>query len=180
MNLTGDNMSTTGINPSEGDFLDVAPKKQSQKTASQGNLNSSNTGLGQALDRVPLVINTLEDRFPFTALVLSIVGYVIIAALGEMNSVGKYLGYLFFLFMVLAVYEVLKLFMKLTEKDTVKDTARLCKILIVVLALITIVLVSYVVYSNFQYLREKATEISQILFAEPVASSTPISHDKNL
>ena len=50
----------------------------------------------------------LELNFAFTASLISVVGYIIIASFGEMNSVKKYFGYLFFLIFVFLVYKLSK------------------------------------------------------------------------
>ncbi len=53
---------------------------------------------------VPTIIDFLEKRFTFSAALISIIGYVIIAAFGEIRSLGQYVGYAFFLGAVFLIY----------------------------------------------------------------------------
>jgi hypothetical protein len=52
----------------------------------------------------PKLFQYLEEHFAFSAAILAIVGYVVIAAFGEMRSIGQYIGYLVFLGIILFVY----------------------------------------------------------------------------
>lgn len=54
---------------------------------------------------IPSIIDFLEKRFAFSAALISVIGYVIIAAFGEIQSMGQYLGYAIFLGIVLLVYK---------------------------------------------------------------------------
>jgi len=50
------------------------------------------------------LVKTLEEHFGLTALVVSIIGYIVISAFGHMSSVGEYLGYILFLVTSVTLY----------------------------------------------------------------------------
>lgn len=56
----------------------------------------------------PKFLKELETNFAFTAALISIIGYIVIAAFGQMNSEKKYFGYLFFLLIIFIFYRLLK------------------------------------------------------------------------
>lgn len=53
---------------------------------------------------LPTLFQYLEEHFSFASSFLSIVGYVIIASFGQMQSVGQYVGYIIFLGLILFAY----------------------------------------------------------------------------
>jgi hypothetical protein len=52
----------------------------------------------------------LESNFAFTVVLISVIGYIIIASFGEIDNLKKYLGYVIFLMMAFTVYKLLKFF----------------------------------------------------------------------
>ncbi len=56
----------------------------------------------------PGFLKYLENNFAFSAALLSIIGYVVIAAFGAMASLGQYLGYILFVCGVVFVYNLNK------------------------------------------------------------------------
>jgi amino acid permease len=84
---------TTGIDIQEEDLTDVTPVGTDKTVIKSGSVGGDHFGLSQ----IPRVLRSMEDQFPFTAVLLSIIGYVVISSFGQMNNGLKYLGYLFFL-----------------------------------------------------------------------------------
>jgi hypothetical protein len=58
---------------------------------------------------IPPLINYLQDNFLFTAILLSIVGYIVIASFGGMETLGQYFRYILFLCLAFVVYGIAKL-----------------------------------------------------------------------
>lgn len=52
----------------------------------------------------PRLFDYMESHAPFTAAVLSILGYIVIAAFGSMETLGQYLGYIIFLAIIGYIY----------------------------------------------------------------------------
>lgn len=69
-------------------------------------------------DVIP-VMKSLEERLPFTAILLSILGYISIATFGQMNSTAKYIGYIIFLTISFLVYKFLT--REIVEKKSKDD-----------------------------------------------------------
>lgn len=58
---------------------------------------------------VPKLFETLEDRFPFTAVLVGIIGYIVIASFGHLEDFGSYLRYSVFLVVAFVLYKILYL-----------------------------------------------------------------------
>ncbi len=78
----------------------------------EGQGSSSSTSAGASVNsedkfgvrHLPGLFQYLEGHFAFSAALLSIIGYVVIAAFGQMQALGQYFGYIIFLAVVLFVY----------------------------------------------------------------------------
>jgi hypothetical protein len=92
-------------------------------------------GFGQ----VPGLIKALEEHLSFTILLVNVVGYVVIASFGGMNSLGQYLGYILFLSLSFVFYKILYSNIKLKNST-------------LILTLILIVAVSIIIIQNFHFL----------------------------
>lgn len=55
---------------------------------------------------LPKLFQYLEEHFLFSALLLSIIGYVVIAAFGSIKTLGQYLGYIIFLCITMSIYNI--------------------------------------------------------------------------
>lgn len=94
---------TKGIrNPDEG-FQPVTQELGVDKTSRQNSLDMSG-GDRLGIKHWPGLFKYLEDHFAFSASLLSIAGYVIIAAFGAIQTLGQYLAYILFLCGVAVVY----------------------------------------------------------------------------
>lgn len=98
-NYTEDIATSSGFVPISSDAKKEAEKGTSGTDYAGGDMHG--------LRYVPTLINSLEEHFSFTALMASVVGYIIIAACGQMNDVGKYFGYVFFVFSSFVFYKYL-------------------------------------------------------------------------
>lgn len=58
------------------------------------------------LRNIPFILDYLETHFVFFGSLLSVIGYVVIAAFGSMENIGQYFGYIFFLFLVFIFYSI--------------------------------------------------------------------------
>lgn len=93
---------TKGILSTEG-FQPVNQEQSSAQTTFYNDENkSSEDRLG--IRHWPRLFQYLEEHFAFSASLLAIIGYVIIAAFGSMENLGQYLGYIVFLCGILFVY----------------------------------------------------------------------------
>jgi len=57
---------------------------------------------------IPKIFKELESNLPFTVMIVSIIGYILIASFGQMDSINKYFGYLLFLVLMFFGYKILK------------------------------------------------------------------------
>ena len=97
-----ENNGTKGILSTEG-FQSVNQETGSTNTQFYNEkTESGDDHLG--IRHWPRLFQYLEEHFSFSASLLSIVGYVIIAAFGSMQNLGQYLGYIIFLCGILFVY----------------------------------------------------------------------------
>jgi|CXWL01.1.fsa_nt_gi hypothetical protein len=94
--------STTGLEPIEQDATG------GQSTSTQGGEFQGSGPVSEALRNVPSLFQFLENNFSFFAVMLSVFGYVIIAAFGGMENLGQYLGYVVFLCCVFTIYSFKK------------------------------------------------------------------------
>ena len=131
-NLTQGASGGEGFEPIESESIqDLSTSK-----ASFGALGSDTWGIRHW----PTFFQYLENRFAFSAALLSVAGYVIIAAAGQFDTLGKYVGYLLFLALILTSYNFY-------EKGISKDKKSL--ILISLAAL----LFAIVLYQNWKYMQ---------------------------
>lgn len=75
---------------------------------------------------LPGALKAIEDRLPISSFIIVIVGYVIIAAFGEMDNVWKYLGYL-------SIFVISFVFYKLMKAKLAMTTYLLLGIIVVLL-----------------------------------------------
>jgi len=92
-------------NIKEWEEADVA-KPFDEQTESFRKSTSSNWS--DMMKVAPAFLVKLEENLAFTATLLSIVGYVVIAAFGQMDSLKKYFQYLLFLLFTFCIYKALK------------------------------------------------------------------------
>lgn len=84
-------------------------------------------------------LKDLESNLPFTVMLVSIIGYIVIASFGQMDSVRKYFGYLLFLFLMFCGYKALKIdFLKIIGEKINK-----------IIWIIVIILVLFIIFQNF-------------------------------
>lgn len=67
-------------------------------------LSETKNETGHWSGQIPSIAEKLEERFPFSATIIALVGYITIASFGEMETDGQYLGYLFFLIVIYLFY----------------------------------------------------------------------------
>ncbi len=93
------------------------------------------------------LIKSLEENLSFTAILISIIGYIVISSFGHMDSVAKYLGYVGFLFGTFILY-------KLIGKNRIQieiDFKNVNKVLfIVTITLVIFLLVEHSVFITMQ------------------------------
>lgn len=93
----------------------------------------------------PKLFQYLEEHFSFSASILSITGYVIIAAFGSMQTLGQYLGYILFLGGILFVYNFNK-----------KNIRWLYFFMIA-----TFLLIGILLFQNWSYIHQKYRSINK-------------------
>lgn len=104
---TEDIATSRGFVPISSDTNQEVSKETSGTDYSGGDMHG--------LRYVPTLIKSLEEHFSFTALMASVIGYIVIAACGQMNDAGKYFGYVFFVFSSFVFYKQLNTGEKLSR-----------------------------------------------------------------
>ncbi len=113
------NEKPTGVSIDTDNFEDISSFGQPNSVNQEGGTKSgggtssddwtSRKGLGggdnYGIQYVPSLLAHLEEKLPFTTMLVSLVGYIIISAFGQMSSLKRYLGYLGFLVLVYAFYK---------------------------------------------------------------------------
>lgn len=89
-----DEQKTKGISDIGG-FQSVNSGENSGGTFYDKSVSEGNDRLG--IKHWPSLFSYMESHSSFSAAVLSVIGYVIIAAFGSMETLGQYLGYIIFL-----------------------------------------------------------------------------------
>lgn len=93
---------------------------------------------------LPVLLRHLEDNATFSLTAFSLVGYVIIAAFGEMDSIGKYIGYLLIILFTISIYKFLQ-----TDFDSKKSKIFFVPGgLVVIFLLLTILFAIYLASSD--------------------------------
>lgn len=95
------NKETQGAIP--GGFIPVTPPNEPETSADKGDEQYDKPWISQ----IPRVLKSLEENFSFTAVLVGIIGYIVISALGHMDSVNKYFGYISFLLISFLMYKLL-------------------------------------------------------------------------
>jgi hypothetical protein len=98
--MNSDNQQTQGATSPDG-FIRVS-SPESTNTSSTSEQKESNDKFG--IRQIPYVLQSMEQSFPFTAVLIGIIGYIVISSLGHMDSVAKYFGYILFLLLNFFVY----------------------------------------------------------------------------
>lgn len=93
---------TEGSTP-EG-YISVNPNTAT-KTGSQIETSQPNDRFG--IQYISPLIKSLEENLSFTAILISIIGYIVISSFGHMDSIAKYFGYIGFLFGVFILYKLM-------------------------------------------------------------------------
>ncbi len=105
-----DTNQTTGVDTNPDSFISIDSSNK-EKTQS---VDFSGGGDSHGLRYVPTLIKSLEEHLSFTALLVSVIGYILISAFGKMDSIEKYFGYIAFLFFSFFFYKFLKTNIKIT------------------------------------------------------------------
>jgi len=79
--------------------------ESAQKTASQIETIQPNDKFG--IQYISPLLKSLEENLSFTAILISIIGYIVISSFGHMDSIAKYLGYIGFLFGTFILYKLI-------------------------------------------------------------------------
>jgi type IV secretory pathway VirB2 component (pilin) len=124
---------TQGISNSNEKWQPINQSQSSTAPTSGGNSNESGDRFG--FSHLPRLFQYLEGHFAFSAALLSIIGYVVIAAFGQMQALGQYFGYIIFLAIVLFVY-------------TPEKTEKRWKYLFIITAIILIGILCYTFWSD--------------------------------
>ncbi|GMX57864.1 MAG: hypothetical protein YFSK_1940 [Candidatus Yanofskyibacterium parasiticum] len=132
-----ENDQTKGSNIGADDFI-TAESGATKETKSIDDVGGDAHGLRY----IPTLIKSLEDHFSFSVLLLSVIGYIVIAAFGQMNSLWKFFGYLFFLVTLLFFYK----YKSLEIRDVIKKINKFFLVSFFLLLLIIIFLLSIYFY----------------------------------
>lgn len=89
---------------------------------------------------IPKLFETLENRFPFTAIVVGIIGYIVIASFGHMENFGSYLRYVIFLGSMFVLYKFLHL-----GKIELRQVEKINKLTLSV----SVLLIIFIIIENF-------------------------------
>lgn len=101
-------MTQENSQETKGSTTDVYIPVQSDvatKTGSEIETPQPNDRFG--IQHIPPLLKSLEENLSFTAILISIIGYIIISSFGHMDSVAKYLGYIGFLFGTFILYKLI-------------------------------------------------------------------------
>jgi len=96
-----ENRDTTGVEFSKGEFVST--------DTDSANITPDNPKFDDRGDyRDPRylahILEKLKENSSFAIFLISVVGYISIATFGEMDSNGKYFGYIFFLLFSISFY----------------------------------------------------------------------------
>jgi len=132
--------TTKGVGKNIGEWADYSTDNNSTTGIDEADSkNSSSSTYGDILKQAPKFLKDLESNLPFTVMIISIIGYIVIASFGQMDSVRKYIGYLLFLFLMFCGYKVLRGdFLKAITKKTNK-----------ILWFLILVLIIFIFFQNF-------------------------------
>ncbi|MFA5062202.1 MAG: hypothetical protein WC526_03580 [Patescibacteria group bacterium] len=111
--INEDEKRGTGIDISESGFKGIVPQEESSGgilaqagTSSEGKPDMGGpTGDPWGTRYWNGIFEKLEEKLPFTIVLLSLIGYVVISAFGQMNNLKKYGGYLLFLMLLFIFYK---------------------------------------------------------------------------
>jgi Na+/proline symporter len=142
----GPNQTTGVINTGE-DLIPVGANDKAKNTASVPSSTPSIPYSTMVGDAIPL-LRSLEERFPFTASLISVIGYITIATFGQMNSLANYGGYIIFLLLILGVY---KAFTKQSVEEEKKKS--FYKNAFFILLMVTLICLGFLVRPYFPYLK---------------------------
>lgn len=141
-------MTQENSQETKGSTTDVYIPVQSDvatKTDSQIETPQSNDIHG--IQYISPLLKSLEENLSFTAILISIIGYIIISSFGHMDSVAKYFGYIVFLFGTFILY-------KLIGRNRVQidvDFKNVNKVLVIVTSsLIIFLLIEHKVFITIQ------------------------------
>jgi amino acid transporter len=122
-----------------------------------------------AIKYIPGVLGYLESKFSFTAILLSLIGYIVIAAFGQMNSVGKYFAYILFLLVLFSFY-------KYSEREEDFNSEAKRKVSISYFLLIGfIVFFCYAVYMNFDKIKGAYISLNTYFIKEDTNDKKPVT-----
>lgn len=119
----------------EGGFTsakNVAGEKDADTDSGSGGVSTSSEDK-YGLRHVPRVVEMLEDRFAFTAVLFSIIGYIAVASFGHLENFGSYLRYLIFLTMMFILYKFLHL-----QRIELKQAEKINKLTLIVLIILAL------------------------------------------
>lgn len=111
------------------------------KVNPEGGVTPANNPVERTAEYLPLALKAIEDKFGISITIIAIVGYIIIAAFGKMDSMKKYLGYIFFLAICLSIY-------KLT---TTKMSKLIYSLIVAIFVLVTFILSEHGFFAWIKY-----------------------------
>lgn len=156
-------IETKGISDTSG----FKPVFSSEKNPTLSKEEDAPQGQMKYLRDVPQVLQTLEERFPFTAIIISVVGYITIAAFGQMNSLGKYGGYILFLIFTFGIYKNLY-WKKVSDTEEKKSFYKIGFWIVSVITLICLIILLFPFAAEIKSGYKKVDAIFQ-----EASSSTP-------
>lgn len=126
--------------------IDISRKDEftSAKNITGGKATDTDGGSGSVstsgedkygLRHVPRVVEMLEDRFAFTAVLVSIIGYIVVASFGHLENFSSYLRYLIFLVMIFVLYKFLHL-----QKIELRQAEKINKLALAVLIILAVII----------------------------------------
>ncbi len=72
----------------------------------EGGVSSSSNPVEKTAQYLPLALKAIEENFAVSFSLIAVVGYIVIAAFGKMDTLKKYIGYLLFLTLSVCVYKL--------------------------------------------------------------------------
>ncbi len=138
--------TTKGVKKNIGEWADYSTDNNGTMGIDEtDSKNSSSSIYGDILRQAPKFLEHLEKNLPFTVMIISIIGYIVIASFGQMDSVRKYIGYLLFLFLMFCGYKVLRGDFLKTITKKIKITKKINKIL----WFLILFLIIFIFFQNF-------------------------------
>lgn len=155
-----ENSDTKGVGVSNSGFISTKTSSGGETSNTQPFSTNENDKYG--IGQVPGLLKHLQGSFSFSAVLLSLVGYIVIAAFGQMNSIGKYIAYIGFILMLIIFYK---------SSETINAGKKNFGKYALIIGLIAAVL--FILISNFSFFQKVYSTINTYFVVESKMKISP-------